>query len=252
MIELKNYRGKRIFENTVYAMLPETIGAWMIHGPLTRDENDSYLIGYRVSLQETNDKVFDSSVTVSIGEKIDRPTKYFNIPLNCAGKVTVQVRNVKQGSWNEVCSEDRPVLIFDLGTCTNASKSEIAQLIESRTDIYESSKPVLILSHWDKDHYHCLLGMNESQLATHFRYFVCRDALPNLTSQNLFNKIANALGSTKVFSIPAFHKKRLRKALQNSLASLIQTPKWFYTMPSKAGTEIFPVLQCQLRLQIIL
>lgn len=210
MIVLDNYRGKRVLENTVYAIVPETIGSWIAQGLLNHYRNDSYLVGYRVNLQKTNDKVFDSSVTVSIGEKIDQRTKYYDISLNCTKNVTVKVRDVKQGSWNEVCSKDGVLVVFDAGTCTNASKSDIKQLIDSRAETYELSKPILILSHWDKDHYHCLLGMSKSQLATYFRSFVCRDALPNITSQNLFNKITSALGNAKVFSIPAFQKSKRR------------------------------------------
>jgi len=85
----------------------------------------------------------------------------------------------------------------------NASKEDILNIIYNRNILYPIHRPILILSHWDKDHYHSLLGMNDIQLRSNFSALICRDHVPNLTSRNLFNRFRNAIGPANTFTISA-------------------------------------------------
>lgn len=134
-------------------------------------------------------------------------SNYEELPNTFSGKLSFTVRNVGQGNWNELNVEDNVKLVYDAGAPLYAAKSEVLNIIANRVFLYSFSKPGLILSHWDKDHYHALLGMADEELSN-FSFFLCRDQVPNLTSRKLFVRL-NAQIET-VYTIPAFHRKRRR------------------------------------------
>ena len=119
------------------------------------------------------------------------------------GKVSVTIRNVGQGNWNEINFNDLVKIVYDAGAPMNASRTDIATIIGNRNTLYPTSKPILILSHWDKDHYHSLIGMTDTELQNNFSAFVCRDRIPNLTSRILFSRLRNAVGSANTYTISA-------------------------------------------------
>lgn len=213
MTILKNYQGKAIKENAIYSIKPNIIQTWSRLNLIDRENIDSYLIGYKIDLELAPTEVFSNSVSISDSIDIDNfnwrqvdRTRDPNISLTCQGQISVTVRDVGQGNWNEVSSQGQFKLVFDAGTSTNSTKLEVQHLVGSRNPLYESNKPHLVISHWDKDHYHCLLAMGKDTIKKNFKSFVCRDILPNLTSRILFNRILEALGSQNVFPIAAFNQ----------------------------------------------
>ncbi|MCC5928982.1 MAG: hypothetical protein JJU28_07030 [Cyclobacteriaceae bacterium] len=94
-------------------------------------------------------------------------------------------------------------IVYDAGAPMNSSRADIATIIGNRNILYPTSKPVLILSHWDKDHYHSLIGMTDTELQSNFSAFVCRDRVPNQTSRILFGRLRNAVGSANTYTISA-------------------------------------------------
>ncbi|GHT24030.1 hypothetical protein AGMMS4957_16410 [Bacteroidia bacterium] len=91
----------------------------------------------------------------------------------------------------------------DAGAPMNAPRNEVIRIIGNRNILYNESKPILVLSHWDKDHYHSLIGMTDVELQNNFSAFVCRDHIPNLTSRSLFNRLKAAVGTLNTFAIKA-------------------------------------------------
>lgn len=85
----------------------------------------------------------------------------------------------------------------------SAAKTEIKAIIGDRSNLYSDSRPILILSHWDKDHYHSLIGMSDIELKDNFSAFLCRDFVPNQTSRILFDRIRSAVGTENTYCIPA-------------------------------------------------
>ena len=109
------------------------------------------------------------------------------IPLiNNNGRIGITVRNVGQGNWNEIKCNDSVRIVYDAGAPMTSSPDEIVNIIGNRSTLYAESKPILILSHWDKDHYHSLLGMSDNDLKNCFSAFVCRNYTPYLTCRILF------------------------------------------------------------------
>jgi beta-lactamase superfamily II metal-dependent hydrolase len=133
-----------------------------------------------------------------------------NITWKSSGKKSVNVRNVGHGNWNEVLFENVIKIVYDAGGPLYASKEEILKIIGDRNIIYPQSKPILILSHWDKDHYHSLIGMSIEELKNNFSSFICRTIRPNITSRLLYGKLLEALGSKNIYAIN-FTKKNSKR-----------------------------------------
>lgn len=211
MILLNNYTLKTIQENTIYAIKPETIIGWQ--SQITGEESqNSFLIGYRINARENTSEIFMDAI--SLNDEIESDLHSImhgsgdnsKILFHFKGKLSVIVRNVHQGNWNEVICNDEVKIVYDAGGPMNASKNDIRKLIFNRNTLYKADTPILILSHWDKDHYHSLLGMSDSELKNNFSVFICRDRVPNLTSRILFGRLRAAVGAQNTFTVPAYNR----------------------------------------------
>ena len=210
MILLKNYTGRTIQENTIYAVRPEVIQAWQEQNLIKTDAIDSFLIGYFIDASNTVEPIFHQPV--SPNDFNDFFTYQYlmraegdssNLSFSRKGKVSATVRNVGQGNWNEINFDDKVQIVFDAGAPMTATKKDIRSIIGNRNILYSKSKPILILSHWDKDHYHALIGMTDPEIQNNFSAVVCRHRVPNLTSRILFGGLRAAIGSKNVYSISA-------------------------------------------------
>ncbi|MES2811506.1 MAG: hypothetical protein V4670_03465 [Bacteroidota bacterium] len=202
-VKVTNYKQKSIRENTVYAIDRKVLLTLRQSIELTED---SFLFGYSINLPDTTDFLFKTSVT--IGE-LDRYTigaiirggsdkTILDIPLK--GSIDVTVRNIGQGNWNEISVNNKVKVVYDAGASMYASRAVIRTHIGRKPIEYSESKPCLILSHWDKDHYHSLVGMSDAELQC-FSSFICPDILPNITSRTLYARIVAAIGSNNVYTV---------------------------------------------------
>lgn len=213
MILLNNYNGRTVQENTIYAIRPAIFQSWLKQNLIITDNLSSFLIGYSIDVTKTKESIFNDSVSLSNFDTLH--LKYImqgkgdnlKIPIHIKkGQLSVTVRNVGQGNWNEIYYNGIVKFVYDAGAPMNASKSEIKTIIGNRNTLYPISKPILILSHWDKDHYHSLIGMTDAELQNNFSAFICRDRVHNLTSITLFNRILKAVGTKNTYTIPANKK----------------------------------------------
>jgi beta-lactamase superfamily II metal-dependent hydrolase len=212
MVLITNYIGRRVQENTVYAISLTTLKLWHSEQAITT-ENNSFLIGYNIELNSNQQQVFDRSVTIGEFDDFQLLSHMTgnghnsNLPFTANGQISVVIRNVGQGNWNEIHTNNAVNVIFDAGAPFNAARSQVLGIIGNRPLTYARDKPGLILSHWDKDHYHSLIGMTDAELSG-FSYFICRDRVPNYTSRILFVRIKNAVGAANTFCIPAIARTR--------------------------------------------
>lgn len=213
MAKLMNYKGRRITENTIYAIRPNVLKKWF-ESRIINTEIDSFLLGFEIELGNDQEEIFGSSISIN-NFRDELALNYImrgvrsleGLPLKFGEKLEVIIRDVGQGNWNEVWSNNICKLIYDIGAPIFATKSEVRELIDKRITEYKKNKPGLILSHWDKDHYHALLGMSDDELSS-FSFFVFRDWVPNLTSRRIFSRIYNLLKYDKMFSIGAEYKEK--------------------------------------------
>lgn len=207
MVILTNYQNRTIRENTYYSIKKETISTWLENNSITQNEN-SLIIGFTIDLTyfDSITEVFTHSVSLNDNNSFDHlmygKKEISDIEFDLSGQLTVNIRNVGQGNWNEIMSDKSYAVVYDCGTSMNASKPDVRALINSRSKKYIDNKPSLILSHWDKDHYHCLIGMNDAELSS-FSNFICRDNVPNLTSRKLFLRISSLISTNHIYAIPA-------------------------------------------------
>ena len=76
--------------------------------------------------------------------------------ISSTNDMSLFVKDVNQANWNELRFGGNIVVLFDAGARLNASMAEVAAIFDSRKADLEATKPILVISHWDKDHIHCL------------------------------------------------------------------------------------------------
>ena len=113
----------------------------------------------------------------------------------------ISVNNVGQANWNEVRNESSVIFVFDIGAPINAKIAEVEKYIKEYAKNYRDYQPVLILSHWDVDHYHCLLNMSDAEIVQCFSKFICVDKMKSMTSKQLYDRIEKLLGGNNVCCI---------------------------------------------------
>lgn len=119
--------------------------------------------------------------------------------------LTLNVRDVNQANWNEILKGDIIKLVYDIGAKNDAKKDEVRAIFEFRREILKRDKPILIISHWDMDHIHCLRYADQQTIKDCFSKFICIDVMRSVTSHNVYNKVRTALGDKNVFCIqPAY------------------------------------------------
>lgn len=112
------------------------------------------------------------------------------------------VKDVGQANWNELRSGDLVKAVYDAGAELHASPREVRNIIASRKNDLMRSKPVLVISHWDMDHIHCLKEMDVNDIRACFSKLVCPNKLKSLTSKDVMKDFKSALGAANVFCLP--------------------------------------------------
>lgn len=211
MILLNGYK-RNIQENTIYRINLDVIDILKNNINLVSQKEDSFLIGFTINVEQIEERIFGSAISIKKldGYYFNRSIDLSKFTFDISGKLKVIVRNVGHGNWNEILSNDDVKIVFDAGASLNDSKSDIRTIIDNRNIAYNDAKPILILSHWDKDHYHALLGMTDSELKNNFSAFICRNCQPTLTARKLFSRIENALGIMNTYPISANTKNTKR------------------------------------------
>lgn len=98
------------------------------------------------------------------------------------------VKNIGQGSWNEIQSNSNTRVVFDFGTHYNTRLPDLKAYLGNTETRYQKSKPGLIISHWDVDHYHFLKALSDKTIAS-FSNIVCRNRFPSKLSRTLCARI---------------------------------------------------------------
>lgn len=121
-------------------------------------------------------------------------------PISSAN-LCLSVRNVNQANWNELLDGNKIKLIYDLGAKLQANKMEVANLFNVRKSDIMRDKPILIISHWDMDHIHCLKYLSVQDMANSFSKVICVDKKMSCTSQRIYNDLVSAVGEANISCI---------------------------------------------------
>jgi hypothetical protein len=152
---------------------------------------DSFIVMLEINLEGIDEEVFGQSISYSQLSKRDLFTYNFSfggtntikgLSLPKSGNTFVKVRDVGQGSWNEVYVDERSRLVFDVGTHYSTKIERAIQMFGDRNDFYRNNRPGLIISHWDVDHYHFIKAMSNNTIKS-LKFILCRAFAPTLTAR---------------------------------------------------------------------
>ena len=185
---------------------------------------DSYLYGFELSPRNGFIVPFEKLFTVQKQKESDYYGGAFietlrggqSLPIEIDHNIEVIVNNVGQGNWNEVKCNRETRIVFDMGAPLHAKKNEVNNLVNRILPRYRnlSIKPVMILSHWDKDHYHAMLELGNADLSL-FDCFIFPGNPPTATSKKILNKINNC--NINVIIVRPVYRKRGMPSLPESI-----------------------------------
>jgi len=112
------------------------------------------------------------------------------------------VKDVDQANWNELRCGNSVKVVYDAGAGLRAKEPEVRAIFDSRKQDLMQSKPVLVLSHWDMDHIHCLKVMTDAEIRDCFSKVVCPDKLRSVTSKGVLERFRRVLGRQNVYCLP--------------------------------------------------
>lgn len=169
--------------------------------------SDSYIYDFELIPKDfplSFEKIFIEEIRFNKGDSYGgskAPENGFDFRrlLNSQNQIDIWVNDVGQGNWNEVRENNETRIVYDMGARLNASKTEVDVLINRIVPRYNnlSIKPIMILSHWDKDHYHALLGLNDNLIGL-FEKYVFVGNPPTATARKAYNKITNVCSNVMV------------------------------------------------------
>jgi beta-lactamase superfamily II metal-dependent hydrolase len=196
MLLFKNYKGRVVREGTIYILNYSVLQKLFNEGRINIVD-DYFIIRAEINLQGLDEEVFGSSISHNTLERKAPEVYWFShfgnadinaIQLPKSGATQVIIKDVGQGSWNEIHVNKQIQLVFDSGTHYSTKKNDVKRLLNGSDKIYEQSKPGLIISHWDVDHYHFLDAMSDQAIAA-FSFILCRNFTPSLMSRVIFARL---------------------------------------------------------------
>ena len=175
---------------------------------LERQEN-SLLIGGAYDLSNMQMPEMDEDEILQKHEALDaEEMSMANVPPGdlfdniTSNDLKLFVKDVGQANWNELRIGDDVKVVYDAGAELHAHEPEVREIFESRKKDLMRTKPVLVISHWDMDHIHCLKVMNDDDIRDCFSRIVCPNKVKSITSQSVLENFRKVLGYINVFCLP--------------------------------------------------
>lgn len=170
---------------------------------------DSLLIGGSFDLEDMPNPDGNANEMLQAHEPLEPyEMSMINVPQNITISFTTQlnwelfVKDVNQANWNELRAGGKVEVVYDAGAELHAPKVEVESIFNTRRKDLEQSKPLLVVSHWDMDHVHCLKYLTAQDISSCFSKMICVNRLKSLTSSGILTKFMSALGAQNVVCLP--------------------------------------------------
>lgn len=204
-IELRFMKSKkRLFQGCYYKLNLNLLKQYRFS-----QAQESSLIGGSFELSEMAKPDGDDDEVLQSHETLDpEEMSMQNVPRNASFNVEslpdweLYVKDVGQANWNELRNGNRVEVLYDAGAELHATAYAVQKVFDSRRKALEQSKPILVLSHWDIDHIHCLKPLTVKDISACFSKLICVDKIKSVTSRNILTNFINALGKENVFCLP--------------------------------------------------
>ena len=201
---LKSFKSaKRLIRGCYYALNL----ALLLDFPYSIDE-DSLLVGRTYDLSQMEMPQHESDELLQRHQPLDfeqmlvmHPNNDIQIPPIQNANLQLLVRDVGQANWNELLEGDTIKVIYDIGAKLNASRAEVAAVFDARKNDIMRDKPILVLSHWDMDHIHCLRYLEDRDISACFSRLICVDKMKSVTSTRVYSSFVSELGAANVSCI---------------------------------------------------
>ena len=223
-IELQSLKSsKRLMRGCYYKLNLELLKSF----ELKRDEN-SLLIGGRYDLSNMQMPENDNSELLQRHEPLEAEDMSMrNVPrempaiISATDEMSLYVKDVDQANWNELRFGNRVVVLFDAGAKLHASTAEVTAIFDSRKADLEISKPILVISHWDMDHIHCLKLLSKDEISKCFSALICVDKMKSVTATGVYDNFKSALGYSKEWCVsPAMRTDGIKMHLWKNLGCI--------------------------------
>lgn len=203
-IELQSLKSaKRLMRGCYYKLNLSLLKDFTFH----RVEN-SLLVGGTYDLSKMNMPDGNDTELLQQHEPLEpEDLRHRNTPqelpmlISATDDMQLYVKDVGQANWNELRFGNRLAVLFDAGAKLNASIAEVSSIFYSRKADLELSKPVLVISHWDMDHIHCLKLIGQNDIPKYFSKLICVDRIQSITAAGIYEKFIKSLGKKSVYCV---------------------------------------------------
>jgi len=203
-IELKSLKSaKRLIRGCYYKLNLSLLKTFEFE----RNE-ESLLIGGSYDLSKMDEPNSNDNEILQRHEPLEpEELRQRNVPqeppilLAATNDMQLFVKDVDQANWNELRYGRRVAVLFDAGARLRASKAEVTSIFDSRKADLTSSKPILVISHWDMDHIHCLKLLGQKDIPLYFSKLICVDRMQSVTAADIYDKFMKALGRKNVYCV---------------------------------------------------
>lgn len=134
--------------------------------------------------------------------------------------------NVEFGNWNEIRSPNQSFrLIYDMGADLTWNGAQIIQLVQKAN--MKTNNIHVILSHWDLDHIHAVLGMFDSEIQNIETFTAPSKFSGTATSLRIWNRLVS--NGVNPWLIPpmnrvsSLHRINLLPCYRNSLFTIYRS-----------------------------
>lgn len=134
----------------------------------------------------------------------DNGTLDLNVPV---GDMELYVANVRQANWNELRCGGKAVVVYDIGAPLNAGKIYLDELVRRHQQDYAQGGAMLVISHWDIDHYQCLLAMSDNEIRHSFSCMAFPGIYKTLTAKRAIDKMRGVLGENHMHAFQPAQKQ---------------------------------------------
>ncbi len=204
-VELRSLKSsKRLRRGCYYKLNLDLLGNYQLE-----KREDSLLIGASYDLKDMQMPEGDDTELLQTHDALDpEEMSEASIPQGRvfdAGQgddLKLFVKDVDQANWNELRCGNSVKVVYDAGARLRARGPEVRAIFDSRKQDLMQSKPVLVLSHWDMDHIHCLKVMTDAEIRDCFSKVVCSNKLRSITSKGVLESFRRILGRQNVYCLP--------------------------------------------------
>ena len=209
-IIIKGYNGHKRLMRGCYYQLNIQLLKQAKYSPIT----DSYLFIAEFDFSDYDFKNNPEAELLQSHEPLDpsemfRGRSYKSVAVNnnlINSDLQLYIADVGQANWNELRHNGITIVQYDMGAELHATKQQVDAIYTAHAPkVDPNKKAILVISHWDMDHIHCLCSMSVQDMHDTFSKVWCPDTIKSNTAANILARLQKALTSANVKCVLPHH-----------------------------------------------